>query len=153
MASIFGGDASSTRLAIPDSSMSWNLGSFISNDSYKNVLLYSFNFVDQDAVDVRRCFNDTTHIFAFGRDVRTSVLNVHLLLLLHICNSAGEAKIKDLRDKYSENRIYKSTDSPISVTIGDWTEKCYLISMTLGSVNPQTNTCVITYTFLVRQDT
>jgi hypothetical protein len=153
MASIFGGDASSTQLAIPNSSMSWSIGGFLASESYKNVLLYSFNFVDQDAVDVRRCFNDTTHIFAFGHDVRTSVLEVHLLLLFHICQSTGEAKIGDLRNTYNNNRIYKSTDSPINVTIGDWTEKCYLIGMTLGSVNPTTNSCIVTYSFLVSQET
>lgn len=154
MATVFGSDASKTKITIPDSSLSWNIDGVVRNDEYSNVLLYSFGFTDQEAIDVRRAFNDITHIFAFGRDIRTSLLQVHLLVLMgKVCPEDKKASVKDLCEKYEENRIYKRPDNPINITIGDWTEKGYLVEMSVGNVNPTTNTCVITLSFLIDKDT
>lgn len=151
---IFGSDGKSTVMTVPDSSAQWSISDFAKKGQYSNLLLYSFGIVDQEAIDVRRCFNDVTHVFAFGRDLRTSVFSVNLLLLLgKICaENQQKMTIADLRKKYADLRVYKN-DETVQVTIDDLTLNCFLTSMELGQVSPDTLSCVVSLTFLIDQET
>lgn len=153
MSKIFGADGTNTILSVPDTSAQWSISGFAQKGEYQNLLLYSFALNDQEAVDIRRCFNDVSHVYAFGRDLRMSVLQVNLMLFLgKICPERNKVTIKDLRDKYGDIRVYKN-DSTVQVTIDTLTLDCFLTAMDIGQVSPQTNSCVITLTFLIDQET
>lgn len=153
MSQIFGADGKNTVLSIPDSSAQWTIKGFAQKGEFSNVFLYSYGIVDQEAVDARRCFNDITHVYAFGRDLRMSMLSVNLRVLLgQVCSDKDKATLKDLRDKYSNLRIYKN-DSTVQVTLDTLTLDCFLTAMEVGQIDPMSSSCVVTLTFLIDQET
>lgn len=156
MSAIFGTDTKA-KLFIPGGSASWSIGDIVKARQYDNALLLSFSLVDQETIDIRRCFEETTHIFAYGRNMNTSLLQVSLLLFLYdgckgaAANRGGWLKTSELRDKYEQNRIYKKQDT-IKIVIDDFNIDGYLIKMDISDVNPALKTCTATFTFIPDQE-
>lgn len=153
MATVFG-IKDKAKLFVPKGSSSWQIGDLVKKGEYDNILLLSFSARDQEIIDVRRCFNETTHIFAFGRNPNGCILEVSLLVVLYNgCPKSKSkwGKIDDLRKKYSENRVYKK-DEPLKITIDDLSLSGYLIQMSTGDVNPQTKTAVVNFMFILDQE-
>lgn len=166
MATIFGNDLTA-KMFVPDSTASWEVKDLLKKDDYSNVILLSFSSNDQEIIDIRRCFDETTHIFSFGRHTQANVFDVSFLIFLFSkCknqDSGGKGKkkkkksggkwleLKDLKEKYDKNRIYKNP-APIEITIGSMTVNGYLIKMSIGDVNPATKACAVSFTFILDQE-
>ena len=154
MTMIFGNNQT-TKLFLPKGSAKWELGEVLKKGQYNNIFLLSFSLRDRELVDIRRCFDETTHIFAFGRNPAQCILQVSILMFLY--NGCPEtatswATPDELRKSYSKNRIYKKTDAPIAITVDDFTNSGFLIDMSIDNVNPSDKTCVVTYTVLLDQE-
>jgi hypothetical protein len=154
MSAIFGTKVKA-KVFMPDGVSEWSIGDMLKKDEYDNAVLQSFAIVDQEIIDIRRCFEETTHIFAFGRNPNVSVLQVSVLLFLYDgCPSGSHPnwlKVEDLRKKYKEYRVYEKQDS-IRVAIDTMNVDGFLIKMTVDDVNPNNNSCTIGFTFLIDQE-
>ena len=153
MAKLFGAKTQA-KLFIPKGSSDWKIDGLLNKGDYDNALLLSFSANDQEIIDVRRCFEDITHIFAFGRNAQNCVLTVSILLVLYngCPNSKAKwLKLDELRKKYAEKRIYKNTE-PIKITLDDLSMSGFLIAMSAGDVNPVSKTAVVNFTFLLDQE-
>lgn len=163
MALVFGAKAQAQDIHLPLSSMEWKVGDLVEKDKYKSIALYSMSLEDNESVDIRKCFNDTTHIFSFGRDSNRNLLVIHLLCFLGEYCSGGEGKsggsgnesqsgmkdLKRLREDYEEKRVYKSSATPAQIVIGDMLDiNGFITSMTLGNVSPDNGTAVVTLRIL-----
>lgn len=145
------GSGTNAKLFLPLSTVSWKIKGIVKKGEYDNVVLLAFSLHDQEVVDVRRCFDETTHIFSFGRDVANNVFQVSLLLFLGKgCQKTKYLTLSDIVKVYEKSRIYNHT-SPITVTIGEFTIKGFLVEMGIGGTNPSTGTCVITFSFILDQ--
>lgn len=149
------GQKQNAKLFLPKGSSAWDLKDFIKKGEYENIFLLSFSIKDSEIVDVRRCFDETTHIFAFGRNPVQNVMQVSFLMYLYngCKNKKGKkwAKIDDIRKAYDKQRVYKKTDV-VEIKIDDLTVYGFLIDMTVSDVNPVTKTAVISFTFVVDQE-
>ena len=146
------GSGQNAKIFVPAASASWNIDGIAQKGDYDNLLLLSFSIHDQEVIDIRRCFEETTHIFAFGRDINKTVLQVSLLMMLATgCTQLNYATIEDMQKAYSDNRVYKKLDS-VAVTIDGLTLNGFLIEMNMGDVNPATKTSVVTFTFILDQE-
>lgn len=153
MSAIFGTKVKA-KVFMPDGVSEWSIGDMLRKGDYDNAVLQSFALVDQEIVDVRRCFEETTHIFAFGRNPNASVLQVAILLFLYngCPNSTYNwLKIEDLRKKYKENRVYEKKDS-LKISIDTMNLDGFLVKMSAGDVNPSTGACTVGLTFLLDQE-
>jgi hypothetical protein len=155
MTAIFGSNQAA-KLFLPKGSASWNIKDVVKKDQYANVFLLSFSLRDRELVDVRRCFDETTHIFAFGRNPAQCVLQVSVLMFLYNgCTEAAAtknwARLDDIRKAYAKQRVYKSTKA-LEVTIDGFTCNGFLIDMSIDNVNPSDKTSVVTFTFLLDQE-
>lgn len=162
---IFGGSGSAARLYLPKATCRWSIeGIFDGTGSKGNVVLSSIEMNDVESIDVRRCFNETNHIFAFGRDVTKSVINVSVILFFgESCGGGSSAsdnsysyggsnvKLDDIRSKYEKARVSKSKE-PKMIQFDDFTVHGFLIGMQLGSMDARTSSCTIVFTFLPDQD-
>lgn len=146
------GTGKNAKLFLPASSATWDIKGIVKKNQYDNILLLSFSIHDQEVVDIRRCFDETTHIFAFGRNVGNTVLQMSLLMFLpKPCPNMKMGTIEDIRNAYNKKRIYKLEKST-PVTIDGLTINGFLIEMDMGYVNPSTHTCVVTFTFIIDQE-
>lgn len=146
------GAVTSGKMTIPKASLDWKVLPGLEKGTYSNVILYSFSEQDSETIDVRRCFQDVNHIFAFGRDTERSLFTVNLLCFLgEMCGGGAQAKISNLKSLYDNNRIYKNPN-PISITIDQDTIKGYLTQLTIGQVDARTQSCVVSYTFIIDQE-
>lgn len=154
MSAIFGTKVKA-KVFMPDGVSEWSIGDMLKKDEYDNAVLQSFAIVDQEIVDVRRCFEETTHIFAFGRNPNVSVLQVSVLLFLYDgCPDGSHSnwlKLEDLRKKYKEYRVYEKQDS-LRVAIDTMNVDGFLIKMAVEDVNPGNNSCTVGFTFLLDQE-
>jgi hypothetical protein len=155
MATTIFGQKTKAKLFIPKGTATWDIKDVVKKGEFDNVLLMSFSISDQEIIDVKRCFEETTHIFAFGRNPNVSVLQVSVLLFLYDgCPSGAHPnwlKVEDLRKKYKEYRVYEKQDS-IRVAIDTMNVDGFLIKMTVDDVNPNNNSCTIGFTFLIDQE-
>ena len=157
MSAIFGAEVGTKKVFAPGGSADWAIKDFIKKGEFNNVVLYSFSMADQEVVDVRRCFQDVTHIFAFGRNAQASVMGVSLLMFLFdkcrapVGNKGTPLKIDALRSKYEAVRVYKRSE-PLEINIDDTNVKGFLVKMTIDDVNPATGACVATFTFILDQE-
>lgn len=151
---IFGSDVKA-KLFIPKSSAEWSIDGIFGKSDYDNVLLLSFELTDEEIVDIRRCFEETTHIFAFGRNPQTSILHVSTVIFLY--DGCGDSehgnwlKLQELRDKYKACRVYEK-NAPIKVRIDDFVLNGFLIKLHVSDVDPVKKLCVATFTFLLDQE-
>lgn len=154
MSAIFGTKVKA-KVFIPNGVSEWSIDGMLKKEEYDNAVLQSFAIVDQEIVDIRRCFEETTHIFAFGRNPTASVLQVSVLLFLYDGCPGGAhpkwLKIEDLRKKYKECRVYEKKDS-LKVTIDTMNVNGFLIKMSVDDVNPNTSACTVGLTFLIDQE-
>lgn len=156
MSAVFGTEVTA-RLFLPKGSADWSIGDdFLKKDKYDNVLLQAFALVDQEIVDVRRCFEETTHVFAFGRNAQSSILQVVLIMFLYDGCSGGEKNdkwldVEKLRTEYKKNRVYEN-QVPLKVSIDELNVSGYLIKMGIENVNPSSKTCTVTLNFLLDQE-
>ena len=156
MSAVFGTEVTA-RMFLPKGSADWSIGDdFLKKDKHENVLLRTFALSDQEIVDVRRCFEETTHIFAFGRNTQASVLQVSLVMFLYDGCSAGEKNdrwldIDRLRAEYKKNRVYEN-QVPLKISIDEFNVSGYLIKMNIEDVNPSSKTCSVSLTFLLDQE-
>ena len=151
---IFGPAGLTTKMMIPRGSASWGLEDIVSKGDYDNVLLLSFAVADQEIVDVRQCFDETTHIFAFGRNAGASVMEISFLVFLYDgCRKSKYkwAKLSEIREKYNKARVYKRQKT-VEVTVDDLTLNGFLTRMAIGDVNPNSKTCVVNFTLIVDQE-
>lgn len=162
---IFGGSGSAARLYLPKATCRWSIeGLFDGMGSKSNVVLSSIDMNDVESIDVRRCFNETNHIFAFGRDVTKSVINVSVILFFGESCGGGSSvsedgysyggaavKLADIRSKYEKARVSKSKKSRM-IQFDDFTVRGFLIGMQLGSMDARTSTCTVVFTFIPDQD-
>ena len=150
---IFGPDVTA-KLFVPKSSAEWSIGEIFKKGDYDNVILSSFDLMDVEIVDVRRCFEETTHIFAFGRHPEASLLTVSVMIFLdNGCEKEYSKwlKLDKLREEYKKNRVYEKK-TPSKVSIDDLVLNGFLIKMAISDVNPMTKTCIATFTFLLDQE-
>jgi len=155
MSAIFGTKVKA-KLFMPDGVSEWSIGDMLKKDEYDNAVLQSFAISDQEIIDVRRCFEETTHIFAFGRNPTGSVLQVSVLLFLYDgCPENGPhskwLKLEDIRKKYKEYRVYEKQDS-LRVAIDTMNVNGFLTKMTVDNVDPLNNFCTVGFTFLLDQE-
>ena len=154
MSKLFGAEVHA-KLFMPKGSSSWQIDGLIKKGEYDNALLLSFLTNDQEIFDVRKCFEDVTHIFAFGRNAQACVLNVSILIVLYNgcpkSNKSNWLKLDQLRKKYAEKRIYKN-DKPLKITLDDLSMSGFLIGMSIGDINPMTKTAVADFTFILDQE-
>lgn len=153
MSRIFGGaDNLTSNLYLPLTSCTWNIAGVADRGSYKNIMLVGFSIDDNEAVDIRRCFNDITHIFAFGKNFKASSITTSFICFLgKTCQDGGKtglAELKDLRKKYIEqSRIYKKLGS-LEISVGDFSTKGFLVGMSVQNMDTMHSTCIITFTFI-----
>lgn len=151
---IIGSKGSVADIYIPASTYSWNLKGLVSKGEFNNLVLIGFQFGASETVDIRRCFNDVTHIFSFGRDIGNSMVSVSLMCFLGgSCkksgNGSGYSTVNRLIQKYDKNgRIYMSKKS-IEIAIDNFLIYGYLVGMQIGGVDPSTGTCVVTFQFIL----
>jgi len=150
MSVILGSKASETNMYLPLSSCSWSIGSIASSGTLKNTTLLSVSTNYEEALDVRRCFNDVTHVFAFGRNVRTSIISVTLICFLGGCGDGnpGFSDVQKLQESYEFDRLYENPE-PMDISIaGHLTMSGFLIGMRVGETNTAQGTTTVTFTFL-----
>ena len=149
--SVIIGTGDNAKFFLPASSASWNIKGVVQKGQYDNILLLSFAIHDQEVIDVRKCFREVTHIFAFGRNPSAAVLQMSLLMFLpKPCPKMKMGTIEDIRRDYDSNRIYKLKSS-LPVTIDGLTINGFLVEMDMSNVNPSSHTCVVTFTFIIDQ--
>lgn len=147
--------ATKTKLMIPKGSASWEVKDIIRKDEYDNVLLLSFSMQDQETVDIRQCFDESTHIFAFGRNAQACVMEVGFLVFLYNgfdCTQYKWMELQDLRDRYEKNRVYK-LQKPVKIRIDELAASGFLVRMAIGEINPAIKACVVSFTFILDQET
>ena len=142
------------KLLAPKSSADWSIDDFLKKGDNDNVVLQTFGLADTEIVDIRRCFEETTHIFAFGRNAEGSVLQIALLVFLY--NGCPQRytkwlKLDDLRQKYKDNRVYKR-HTPLKIKIDDFNASGYLVKMSIDDVNPATKSCIVGLNFVLDQE-
>lgn len=153
MSKLFGSNIIPTQLYIPKGVSSWSLKDFLEKDKYKNLLLISFGLQDGEIVDIKRCFNEITHIFSYGRNAAQSVLEISFLVFLN--DGCGGKKdkgewltLKKAQELYEKNRIYKKLQ-PIPITIDDFSTAGFLIHMSISQVDPVIKAAVLTFQFIL----
>lgn len=154
MATTIFGQKTKAKLFIPKGTATWDIKDVVKKGEFDNVLLMSFSISDQEIIDVKRCFEETTHIFAFGRNTTACILDVTLLFFLSDgCEKSKYKwmKVQDIRDKYEKARIYKKK-STVQVTIDDISINGYLIRLLVDNVDPSKKTCLVNLTFLMDQE-
>lgn len=151
---IIGSKGTASNIYLPASTYSWDLKGLVKKGEFDNLVLIGFQLGASETVDIRRCFNDITHIFSFGRDIGSSTVSVSLMCFLGgSCkeggNGSGYATVNRLAQKYDrDRRIYMSKDS-IEISIDDFLVYGYLVGMQIGGVDPSTGTCVVTFQFIL----
>ena len=155
MSMVFGTDTPA-RMYIPKGASKWRVGDFLEKDKYNNVVLMSFGFTEQETVEIKRCFNETTHVFAFGRDIAGSAFTVSVALFLSTqCKNKGNRlnwlSLKQLKEDYNKNRVYKRLNT-VDIVVDTFAMSGYLIGMSIGNTDPATKSCLVTFTFLPDQE-
>lgn len=150
------GPIPTSKLFLPKSTADWGIKGMLKKGDCGNIALLSFYASDSETIDIRKCFQDVNHIFAFGRDISKSVVTVEFIYFYgkecsKSSNTGSTLSIDNIRKKYEENRIYKKKQT-LSVTIDNFNFSGYLIDMKFGQVDPKTSTCGITFTFIVDQE-
>lgn len=152
MALLSGPGALQAKLMIPRGSSSWEIKDVIKKGDFDNVLLLSFAIGDQEIVDIRQCFDETVHIFAFGRNAQGCVMEVSLLMFLYDgCEKYTWATLDDIRERYNKNRVYK-LQKAVQITIDGLTVNGFLVKMSVSDVNPAIKACVVSFTFIMDQE-
>lgn len=143
------GVTTEAKLFLPVATANWNIAGIVTNGS-ANIILASFSLDDMEAIDIRRCFNETNHIFALGRDIERSILTVEVIVFLgKVCDGSGSKTIDNIRGAYESHRVSKSRSS-FDVQIGTYLQASgFPIRMTVGSVDPATQSCRIAFTFIL----
>lgn len=139
------------KLIAPKATSSWKIGEMLKKGQYNNIAVLSFSSVDVESIDIRRCFDETNHLFSFGRDVMKSVVTLDMVLFLgQICTKkggVGTLSISQLKTLYSKNRVSQKKEG-LSSNVDDFTFKGYLVGMTIGSVDPSRQYCVVSFSFI-----
>ena len=150
MGVIFGNTNTSARMYIPKATASWSISGLFDNTKGSNAVVHSYSYDDIDLVDIRRCFNETNHIFAFGRDIIRSSITVDVLLFLGKgCEAGGSSiKISELVSSYNKNRVSVSKKS-LDILVDDFQAKGFLYKMSIGQVDARTGTCIVSFTFIL----
>lgn len=148
---IFGADTAAT-LMIPKGTADWEISDMFKRADYDNLLLMSFQLSDQETIDIRRCFDEVTHIFAFGRNVANTAFSVTFALFLYnkCTNEENEdkwLKLDTLQDKYEQARVFKHP-KPLEITIDGFTINGFLVRLSVGDVNPATKVAAVRLTFI-----
>ena len=151
MGVIFGNTNTSARMYIPKATASWSISGLFDNTEGSNAIVHSYSLDDIDLVDIRRCFKETNHIFAFGRDILRSSVTVDVLLFLG--KSCGETStsnvtIKQIRGKYNSKRVSVSKQ-PLDIQIDDFQSRGFLYKMSIGQVDARTGTCIVSLSFIL----
>lgn len=94
---VFGNGFPPSKIFMPKAMASWRIGDMIGRGDYDNVALASFSVVDRENIDVRRCFQETNHIFAFGRDIVQSVVTIDMVMFLgSACGGSSGSRLGGL---------------------------------------------------------
>ena len=145
---IFGNEVGS-KLIIPKGASQWDVESLFKKDQYDNVVLMSFNLSDQETIDIRRCFDETTHIFAFGRNASASVFEMTFALFLYNkCKSEKWLTIDELNELYEDARVYKKQES-LKIQVDDaFNTRGFLVRLMVGDINPLNKVAAVKLTFI-----
>lgn len=146
---VFGADKfGEAKLFLPKASSSWDIAGIVGNGD-GNVILASFELLDIEAVDIRRCFNETNHIFALGRDIERSVVSADVMVFFgKPCEGSGGKKISDIRSAYEKKRISKSLSTQ-DIRCDAFSATGFLIRMTVSGVDAATQSCHVGFTFIL----
>ena len=146
---IFDGPKKSDKKSLTGSIKSFNNGK---KGGGSNAVLYSIGLTDTESIDIRRCFNETNHIFAFGRDITKTVMTVSVMVFLgESCDGAGNHTIATLHKKYDETRVSKSKESKL-IQFDDVVASGFLISMHIGGIDPRTSSFIAEFTYILDID-
>lgn len=146
---IFGAADKPAKMFLPVADIDWNIGD-IARRGDANLIPYSLDQNYAEITDIRKCFAEANHIFALGRDIERSVMNVDLLMFLgRTCDDSGNAKsLIDLRNAYAKSRISK-LKAPIQICFDAFTTNGFLVNMCIRGVDPSTQSCHVVFTFIV----
>ena len=151
---VFGVSDTSSRLYLPKASSKWSLEGLVGGGGTgSNAVLYSIGMSDTESIDIRRCFNETNHIFAFGRDVSKTVMTVSVLVFIgKPCGGgSGDVTLDTLHGKYEKARVSKSKTAKM-IQFDDVTAYGFLINMDVGDIDPKTSTFVARFTYILDLD-
>lgn len=107
----------------------------------------------QEIVDVRKCFNDESYIYALGNDQGRCSISLTFAVFCGTCRNGSDggqsmSAIGAGVSSYKSSRISKNV-SPGSITIGGFSTRGWLISIDIGQMDPDTMTCRGTVNFLM----
>lgn len=103
----------------------------------------------KEIVDVRQCFNDVSYIYALGNNQNSCIMSLSFLVFIGTENCSGDnntdAIMKGI-EEYKNNRISQNT-SPVTVSIGNFSKKGWLMEIGIGAVDAGKAVChgVATY--------
>lgn len=103
----------------------------------------------KEIVDVRQCFNDVSYIYALGNDQGQCRLVLMFIVFIGTKGCSFENNTSAITNgivKYKEGRISQNT-SPVTVSVGDFSAKGWLVGIDIGSVDADKGVChgVATY--------
>lgn len=117
--------------AIPDAESTW--------------VLADVRVGAQEIVDVRKCFNDESYVYALGNDQGRCQIVLTFAIFCGTCRSgAGEGRSMEAvgsgLESYKTHRISQKT-TPSEITIGGFSTKGWLLSVDVGQMDASTMTC------------
>ena len=150
---IFGTEnAKPARLFLPKATATWSLEGLFDGSNNSNAILYSIGMADVESLDIRRCFNETNHIFSFGRDVSKTIMTVSVMVLLgKPCDGSGDVTLDSIRGKYEKARVSKAKDSKM-IQFDDTTAHGFLISMNISGIDPRTSSFIAQFSYILDLD-
>lgn len=151
---IFGtANAKPARLFLPKATATWSLeGLFEGSNKGSNAVLYSIGLSDVESLDIRRCFNETNHIFSFGRDISKTIMTVSVMVFLgEPCDGSGGVTLDNLHGKYEKARLSKAKE-PKMIQFDDVTAYGFLISMQVSGIDPRTSSFIAQFNYILDLD-
>ena len=145
-------NAKPARIFLPKATSTWSLEGLFEGSRNSNAILYSIGLTDMESVDIRRCFNETNHIFSFGRDVSKTVMTVSVMVFLgESCDGSGDATLDSIHGKYEKARVSKAK-GPKMIQFDDTTAQGFLIGMTISGVDPRTSSFIAQFEYILDLD-
>lgn len=154
MADIFGANFTATNLHAPKSTVPWKLGDFLTGEDYPNLLFNNFAINEEEQLEIVKSFSDLSYVFTFGRNAYRSLATASFIYLFTegVCsNSPGSISLDAIKSKYEEYRVSKKKES-IDLQLEAFTGKGYLVSMAVSQVNSEKRFAVITFSFILDQE-